>query len=283
MVKNSSETSVTHWQGQLALTFDWKAGRTRLARQEARVPLAFQKPFYPEGGEICHGTILHPSGGIANDDRLVMGIALENDARVLLTTPGASKVYGSAAGAIQTVRVSLAEGAAMEWLPQETIIFDGAQIQSELRVFLERNTSWLSWDVLRFGRSGAGERFAAGHWKSATEIWQNGRPLWIDRQLLAGGSPLLETAFGLKGQPVMGTLVWIGKAVDQDTLDRCRQCGTYGHAEAEFAVTRLEHGLVARYLGASTANARRCFVAIWRILREVMFHRPLCPPRVWNT
>ncbi len=272
------------WEGSLSLSFDRVGNRSRLREQHVAMPLAFQKVLYPEGPEVCHGVILHPPGGFAKGDQLTMDIHLGAASEVLLTTPGAGKFYASARRATQTVQLHLEPGAHLEWVPQESILFEGAQMLSTLRVDLAAQATWMGWDIWRFGRSGAGEEFSRGHWRAGTEVWRDGYPLWIDRQELLGGASLLHSSFGLQGYPVLATFAWIGQIISNELLSLCRSVS--GPIESSgWAVGRVAEGqgLVARYLGRSTAEARQYFAALWGILREHLRHRPLCLPRVWNT
>ena len=272
------------WEGNLSLTFDRVGSLTRLRQRRVSMPLAFQKVLYPEGPAVCHGVILHPPGGVAKGDQLGMDIRLGALSAVLLTTPGAGKFYGSARAAAQRVRIWLEQGAHLEWVPQESILFDGARMHSSVRVDLAEQATWMGWDVWRFGRSGAGEQFLHGHWRAGMEIWRNGRPLWIDRQELVGGTTLLQSRFGLRGHPVLANFAWIGEAISDELLQACRSVLAPGDG-IEWAVGRVAHGqgLVARYLGPSSAEARQRFVALWGILRMQLRQRPLCLPRVCNT
>ncbi len=270
------------WEGNLYLRFERAGPRTFLQEKNVTMPLAFQKVLYPEGPSVCHGVILHPPGGFAKGDRLNMTIDLEPYAEAVLTTPGAGKFYGSSEGAAQRVHARIEEGAHLEWIPQETILFNGAQMGSSLRVDLAERASWMGWDIWRFGRSGAGENFSRGTWRASTEVWRKGQLLWADRQELVGGTSLLHSPFGLRGLPVLGTFAWIGGVVSDKVLQGCRAVSV-AERETGWAVGRVSHGLVARYLGHSTADARHRFAEIWGILRSNLRQRPACWPRVWNT
>ncbi|WP_414039676.1 urease accessory protein UreD [Acidithiobacillus sp. M4-SHS-6] len=271
------------WEGHLQLRFERRQNQTRLSHQFVAMPLAFQKVYYPEGDQVCHGVMLHPSGGVAKDDQLLIRADLGPAAEVLLTTPGAGKVYRSADRARQQVHLQLDSGACLEWFPQESIVFDGAQVQNHLQVELAEESSWFGWDVWRLGRSGAGERFTHGSWQAVTEVWREGRPLWVDRQQLRGGSGLLDSPYGLNGQSVLGTMAFLGQPVSRDLLETCREAGQAAIGQGDWALSRLEFGLVARYRGASSARARSLFVAIWGILRKTLRQRTPCIPRIWNT
>jgi hypothetical protein len=102
-------------------------------------------------------------GGIAGGDELDLALDVAAGAHALLTTPGAAKWYRSAGPwARQRVAIKVAQGAALEWLPQETIIFDGAAARISIEVRLARDARYLGWEIVCLGRTGSGERFTRG-------------------------------------------------------------------------------------------------------------------------
>ena len=252
-----------------------------------QAPLKVQRSFYPEGDAVCHTVMLHTAGGIVGGDRLSVDIVLHPQAQVLLTTAAATKVYRSQGKtARQTTHLRVAAGACLEWLPQEAIVFDGAKFHQSLRVDLAEAATWLGWEITRLGRSARGERFTSGLWRSHTEVWQGDRLIWVDPQRVVGGSEMLESPHGLGGCPVIGSLAFVGQPIAADRLDQIREllttpplCAT-ALLPAQIAVTRLTTGLLCRYRGHSTLEARRWFVQIWALLRQDG-DRAICLPRVW--
>src|SRR5688572_33317155 len=115
------------WRAHLALEFERRAERTVLASRRHDGPLVVQKALHPEGDAVCHAIVVHPPAGIVGGDELVIDVRASHGAHAVITTPGAAKWYrSSGAVARQHVRLDLGQGAAMEWLPQESIVFDGA-------------------------------------------------------------------------------------------------------------------------------------------------------------
>jgi urease accessory protein UreH len=172
------------WHGKLNLVYAQRGGITQLIHSQHQAPLKVQRPFYPEGEQVCHSVILHTAGGVVGGDRLSIDLHLEDNARTLITTAAAGKIYRSnGLQARQNIEIEVNAGAGVEWLPQETIIFDGAIYRQDLRVELALGATWLGWEITRFGRSARGERFCSGEWRSHTEIWQQGHPLWIETAL----------------------------------------------------------------------------------------------------
>jgi len=274
-----AEPLVSSWKASLALDFRFANQKTTLAGKFHDGPLVVQKPLYPEGGEICHAIIVHPPGGIAGGDELTLKVKTEKNASALLTTPGASKWYRSAGPwAKQSVAFN-AEGT-LEWLPQETIVFDGALAQTAYDVNLAAGAAFIGWDIVCLGRTGSGERFARGKLRTSIQVRRDGKLLWLERGRIDGGGKLLESPAGLGGDPVFGTLFASSPLIDKKILETMRAlCPTAGRG----AVTLLPGILLARYLGDSSEAARRYFIALWRILRPALTGREAIEPRIWRT
>ncbi|MBC6424751.1 MAG: urease accessory protein UreD [Hormoscilla sp. SP12CHS1] len=270
------------WYGRLILEFPVRHGKTQLLPHMATAPLKVLRPFYPEGADVCHAVILHTAGGVVGGDRLRVDLNLKPAAHSLITTPAATKIYRSnGLYSQQTIQIQVGTGATLEWLPQETIVFNGAAYRQDLRVELAEGASWLGWEITRFGRTARGERFTRGEWRSHVEIWQQGRPLWIDRQLVKGGSGMLESINGLAGQPVVGTFSLLGQPATPEVVEKTRtSMGAQVH-QGLAGVTRLADGLLCRYRGASTAEARQWFTQVWHLVRLHYYRRPAQKPRVW--
>jgi urease accessory protein len=268
------------WHGKLNLVYADRSNNTELIHSHHQAPLKVQRPFYPEGGKICHSVMLHTAGGVVGGDRLDYNIHLQPHAQTLITTAAASKIYRSnGLQARQNINIQVDAGAGLEWLPQETIIFNGAIYRQDLRVELAPGATWLGWEITRFGRSARGEKFLQGEWRSHTEIWQQGVPLWIDRQYLPGSETVFHSPHGLAGKPIAGTLIWIGTAVSDEILHKARSLWV---GVGEVGVTRIQNGFLCRYRGASTSEVRNWFTVVWELLRVDFLHRGGCVPRVWQ-
>ncbi|MFH7027765.1 MAG: urease accessory protein UreD [Heteroscytonema crispum UTEX LB 1556] len=275
------------WHGKLNLVYGDRLGTTTLKYNQNQAPLKVQRPFYPEGQQVCHSVILHTAGGVVGGDRLSLNFHLQPNAQALITTSTASKIYRSnGLQARQTIEIKVDAGACLEWLPQETIVFNGAIYRQDLRVELATGASWIGWEITRFGRSARGEKFLQGEWRSHTEIWQEGKPLWIDRQWLPGSEEVFHSPHGLAGQPITGNLVWVGGAVSPEIVEKARSLFTPNYSlltsNSLAGVTRLEHGFLCRYRGCSTTEVRNWFISVWQLLRMSFLSRGNSIPRVWQ-
>lgn len=267
------------WQASLSLGFEFRDGKTVLAKKSHDGPLVVQKPLYPEGGEVCHAIVVHPPGGIAGGDELALEVETGKQASALLTTPGATKWYRSA-GPIARQAISLEVAGSLEWLPQETIVFDGARAELDFRADLAPCAVLLGWDLVCLGRTGSGERLRRGGYRFSTQVRRDGRLLWQERGRIEGGARLLDSPAGLAGKPVFGTLFFSGPLPEKELLEQFRQIVP---EEGEGAMTLLPGILLARYLGESTEAGKRWFAALWRALRPALCGRAAVEPRIWHT
>ena len=242
-------------------------------------PLRVQKHLYGEGPEVCQHIIVHPPGGIAGGDRLDISASVGAGAWAQLTSPGAAKWYRAAGPAYQRLKLRVAAGATLEWLPQESIVYAGAQAELQTEIELLGDARLLYWDIVALGRPASGERFDAGHFQARLDIRRDGQLLWHERQRIAGGDGLLDSPIGLDSQPVLATLLISGE-VDSELLQRCRELKIDG---VRGDLSQLPGLLVARCLAGEALHARAWLIGLWHLLRPALLGREAVPPRIWST
>jgi urease accessory protein len=270
-----------HWQANLDLSFIRRGDRTLLAARSHLGPLQIQKALYPEGPGICHVTVLHPPGGLAGGDELAVTARLEPGSRVCLTTCGATKWYRCPrAGAQQQLHFSVEAGSALEWLPRESILFDGSKAAMQLDVDLAPGAQFLGWEILCFGRRASGEAWRSGGLRLRTRIRQAGHPLWCERANLLAGSGFDSSPVGLGGYSVSGTFVAAGCDIGAELLRACRAVVPHG-LDSRVGVTRMPGVLLARCLSHSSRDAFDWFTGVWKVLRPALLNQPAIAPRLW--
>ncbi len=282
-------TSPEHgWHARLELGIEANAGASRVRRDTQQGPLYLQRALYPEGSQWPHLYVLHPPGGMVGGDRLELGVAVEPGAAALVTTPAAQKLYRSAgSGALSQVRLRVAAGAALEWLPTETIVFDGARARLETEVRLAAGAAYCGWDIVCFGRPAAGEAFDRGHLSTNLRI-ERERPLDSselvvnERAEVAGGSPILQRAWGLGKRAVLGNLYCAPRDAD-DAPALVELLREHLAAGDDHAVTTLDGVVVVRCVATSSEKARARLIAAWQLLRPQVFGRDATLPRIWRT
>jgi len=280
-VHAADEAAATGWDARLALRFEREGPRTVLAARHHVGPLRVQKPLYPEGAPVCQVVVVHPPAGVVAGDSLAIDVDAGLGAHAQMTTPGAAKWYrstGQVAHSTTTIRARA--GALVEWLPLETILFDGAQAAIRLAVELAGGARFIGWDITCLGRTASGERFDTGRLTQRLELHRDGELLWCDRIVLDGGAGALQSGAILGGAPVFGTMIATPAGADDALLAACREVRC---ESGSGAITRLPHVFVARYLGGSVGAARTYFATLWRVLRPVLAGREAVAPRIWNT
>src|SRR5262245_31240118 len=237
---------VASWRAHLSLQFEKQESRTVLSRNQSDGPLVVQKPLYPDGPERCHAIVVHPPGGIVGGDEITLDARVEKNSLALLTTPGAGKWYRSAGSwAKQTLRFEV-EGS-LEWLPRETIVFDGALADLQSHISLKNDATYVGWEVVSVGR------FRRGRLKLETRIARGERMLFIEKGEIEGGGRLMRSPAGLGGRTVFGTFL-------------ATHSGQKISAE-DLAITQLPGLLVGRYLGDSSEEALQAFTRLWKLVR----------------
>ena len=244
-----------------------------------------QRSFFPEGRKVCHVYILHPPGGIVPGDSLSLDVEIQEQAHALVTAPAATKVYrsdGRTSRQVQTLRA--AADSAVEWLPQETILFEGARVHLETRIELSGSAAFIGWDILCLGRPACAERFGAtSSCRQHFEVWRDGQPIVLERSRYEGS--MQDAAWGLRGASVTATLLAASPALTHESKDSLLQeLRGIRVREGELSSASLVNGVVVlRYLGNGAEQARNLFEKAWHILRPMIVGRPACLPRIWST
>jgi urease accessory protein len=285
------------WHAALELGFASVGGATLIDRRAHSGPLQIQRPFYPEGRgtpggndrEVCHVYLLHPPGGMVGGDELRIDVRVGAGAHALVTTPAAGKAYRTTGAAVTlTQTLTVAEGGALEWLPQETIVYDGARAVLETRIDLAPGACFVGAETICFGLPARQEAFARGSCRQRFDISRDGRPLFVERGRFDGGGSVHGARWGLGGATVM-SLVVASPAPPAAIIDEIRAVAPEIVGDGLAAVTVLGDGssahsaLVCRYVGRSAERARTVLQAVWHLIRPAVFGRAAVAPRIWAT
>lgn len=264
------------WQAQLQLGFAARYGKTILTQRRHNGPLTVQRPFYPEG-EVCHVYLLHPPGGVVAGDQLLITAHAETESAALITTPAATKFYRSEGlVAQQTTRLSVAVGASMEWLPQETIIYQGAQVSCDNYIDLAQGARFIGWEQLALGRPAADEGFAQGSVTMNWHIRRDNELLYRERLVITPES--FAANWGLQGQAACATLFAFPA-----TPHELHSVQALMDTQSGYGVTLIDELLICRALAARADSLRAFYQRLWQVLRPNIMQRQPCAPRIWFT
>jgi len=274
------------WVARLNLDYSLEAGRS-VARHAHDGPLRILQSLYPEGNAICHNVLVHPPSGLVGGDVLAIDIRLDAGTHGLVTTPGATRFYRSEGEpAVQRARVRVATGARLEWLPLETLAYDGCIAENHLQLELEPGAQALGWDVLALGLPAADAPFARGSFLQHLE-WPGH---WLERaRIAAGDTLLLDSPLGWAGHRVLGTLWFAGlgpreAGLREQLLDGARAAIDAAPPGTPAGATSPHAGLVVvRVLAPRVEPAMRLLQAVRAAWRLAAWGLQARPPRVWAT
>ncbi|GAB4398373.1 MAG: urease accessory protein UreD [Rhodoferax sp.] len=260
-------------------------GTRTVARHRHEGPLRVLKSLYPEGDAVCHTVLVHAPGGLVGGDTLQLQVSVHGGAHGLITTPGATRFYRSAGEAArQHTQLRLDADARLEWLPLETLCYDGCLAENRLTLDLQPGAECMGWDLTALGLPQADQPFRRGSVLQHLEV----PGVWLERaRVAADDHRLLDGATGLAGHRCMGTLFWV--AGSDASRARC-------DAALDAARSVIQAHCLARTAGATRPNAR---VMVVRVLaqgvepaldllqrirvawRAALWALPPTAPRIW--
>ncbi|WP_375186430.1 urease accessory protein UreD [Pseudooceanicola sp.] len=199
-----------------------RAGRSRIADLHQ---VGSFKALFPHGNsQALHVVTLNTAGGVTGGDRFYLSARAEAQAHMVLTTQAAERIYRAQPGEIGQVRtrLSVAAGARLDWVPQETILFDHAALDRRLEADVAPDGRLLAVEPLILGRAAMGEAVDSGHFTDRWRIRRGDELIFADNLRLSGPiqSVMAATAVG-GGARAMASLLLV--APDADLyLDRLR-------------------------------------------------------------
>ncbi len=261
--------------GDLGAAFKLRGGLTVLRDLRQSGCLKARLPR-PENGAWTTLVTLNSSGGVAQGDWLDARVEAGPGCRLTVASQAAERFYRAGDGlppARLRTALHVADGAALEWLPQETILFDGCALDRRLDVALASDAWFLGVETLVFGRTLMGETVRAARLRDTVRLHRDGALLWHDAIRLEGPvQAVLDRPASAAGGRAVATLLLAAPdaARWQDPLRAAL-------APWDAGASVLDGLLVARVVARDGACARAAVVAA---LAAVRSGRPL--PRVWS-
>lgn len=274
------------WSARLHLDYRAVDGKT-VAQDWHQGPLRVLKALYPDGIGTCEHVLVHPPAGLVGGDALTTEARLGPRARVRLTTPGATRFYRSlGAAASQRFQFTLQEGARLEWLPMETLAYEGCRAVNECRASLAPGAEMLGWDISCVGLPASGDHFGHGELHQHLEI----EGVWLERGVIRGQDRLLrESALGLAGHPVVGSLwcaagtAWCARQRDALTA-AAESTASRGQGPGMVwgATSPVDRVVVLRALARQVEPMLALFRAVRAAWHAELWKAPAPEPRLWR-
>lgn len=252
-------------------------GPTRLVDLAESGPSRLRLPR--QGAErMLEGVLVNTGGGIACGDRFEVEVAVEAGGHCLLTTTAAEKIYRSDGPCAQIAnRVVVGPGARLDWLPQETILFDHARLSRRFEADLARDAALLVAEIAVLGRAARGECLEAAHFEDRWRIRRDGRLMYADALRLDGAVTALMARRAIGGGArALATILDLSPGAEA-RLDEARALLDVLPAAVEAGASAWNGHLAVRMLAPTVAPLREGaahFLTAWR-------GRPM--PRVWQS
>jgi urease accessory protein len=256
-------------RGKIALAVRALDGVTRRARVHEEGSLRVRCPN--RQGDELEAVIVNTAGGMAGGDRFALEIMVEAHARLLVTTAAAEKVYRTLdPDASVDVRLAVATGGALAWLPQETILFDRARLHRSIEVDLADDARLLLAEAVVFGRSGMGEAVDDGGLFDRWRVRRNGELIHAEAMRLEDdvSARLAERAVAKGGVAVATVLAAPG---DDATVAAVRAQDNF---RGEVGASAWNGFALVRLCAADGAALRHDLVTVLSAIRGTL-------PRLW--
>jgi len=262
--------------GEVRARFERHGERSRLARlyQTGGLRLAT-----PNAAGAAEGVLINTGGGMAGGDEARLDFSVRAGAEVVLTTQSAEKIYRGETGAAHwRASIALDASARLEWLPQETILFEGAKLARRLNIDMAQSAALLLAEVFTFGRTAFGEDRIEASSRDSWRVRRAGKLVFAEELRLDGAAVLLPRPAIAGGARALASLLVID-ADPASCLARLRAAfeaaGADG-AAVEWGASRVNETVVARALSPSPSHLRATIVSVLARLRG------RAAPRVWS-
>ena len=231
------------------------------------------KAFLPQvHGPVPEVVFLNTSGGLTGGDRLTFSVTLGEGAQAVATTQTAERAYASSGGrAVMEVVLSLGAGAALDWLPQETILFDRSTLARRTRADLGPGARLMLCETVVLGRAAMGETVRELEFSDWREVRRQGRPLLVE-PLRITAATLAAGPAALHGARALATVAHVAPGAD-DALGAVRACLPDG---IEAAASGWDGKLIVRLIGPDLFPVKRAVARVLDVMRGVAL------PRVWQ-
>jgi urease accessory protein len=216
---------------------------------------------FPRSSNPCEAAIVNTGGGVAGGDSYCVSLSLSEGAEVEATTPSAERIYRSDGQAAEiATRLTLAPRARLFWLPQETLLFDGARLQRRLVVEVSREAAFIATETLVFGRLAMGESSVDATLRDSWRVRRDGRLVFADETKLEQAGATLERKATGAGARAVSTIVASVPNIEARLPD-LRAAFKAAGLGVESGASAFDGLIVARLLAASSDRLRAALVA----------------------
>ncbi|MEX1036496.1 MAG: urease accessory protein UreD [Sneathiella sp.] len=267
-------------EGRVEITYRRKNSASKLAHlyQQGCGRVRFPKVDHAEYPEAV---LINTAGGLTGGDHMSHQVTLDPGAGLTVSGQAAEKIYKSVGNtAIIEADMRIGAGATLEWLPQETILFEKSRLRRMNTVYLDAGSRLIALEATVFGRAAHGEILHSVHVRDGWKIWREGKLLWYDNFMLGGDiHAKAKRPAILAGARGMATILIADDAASsylETAQILARDCGVRA------AATCRDELLIMRVLAETGYDLRRALARILTQLRSTLTGHPVALPKVWE-
>jgi urease accessory protein len=258
--------------GRIAFSVEAATAASRRRRVHEAGALRVRFPNVADKGTL-EAVIINTAGGMAGGDRFDIDVALKAGARLTVSTAAAEKIYRSLGPDTDIgVKLDIGAGAALAWLPQETILFDQVRLRRTIEADLAPDASLLLAESVVFGRSAMGETVVEGQFFDRWRVRVGGALVFAESLRLDGA-----IAQGMARRAVAGESVAVASVLKLPADEKA--VAAVRAMEKDFAgevgISAWNGLAVARLVAPDGAALHRDLVGVLTALSDM----PL--PRLW--
>jgi urease accessory protein len=216
---------------------------------------------FPRSSSPCEAAIVNTGGGVAGGDSYSVSLTLGDGAEVEATTPSAERIYRSdgPAASIAT-RLVLKPRAQLFWLPQETLMFEGARLERRLDLDTSGEAAFIVAETVVFGRLAMGESRIEATLRDSWRVRRDGRLVFADETRIDHAGATLERKAVGRGARALSTIVASAPNIEARLPDLRATLDAAG-SDVENGASVVDGLLVVRLLAASFDQLRAALIA----------------------
>lgn len=250
-------------EGAARISFKFERDGTRLERLFQSGAAKIRLPLVA-AGEPRQAVMINTAGGLTGGDRMSAEVTVGENCNAVVTTQACEKIYRASTGVAEiSTKLAVAKSARLDWLPQETILFDGARLVRRLDADLAAGAELLLVEATIFGRSARGETVCSGLFTDRWRIWRRGRLVFADDLRFDwADAGLLSRPAVLAGAAAMATILFVTEEPTCHLAPLREIVGKNG------GVSAWNGKLLARLTATTGAALRRTLIPALATLRE---------------
>lgn len=277
---NSSDKDLQRAEGSCRIVLGSSNRGTRVMDVYQRSPI---RVLFPRtaGTQVQEAVLVNTSGGIAGGDRLESSVTAMDNASIAVTTQAAEKVYRAInESAHITTTLRACDAAKLAWLPQETIVFNGARVCRRTQIEVSSGSELLALEWLVLGRAAHGEKISAGNIMDSWRVRKDGRLVWADSfRATDDVFPHLSRKALLSDCTAIATLLYFGPDLEE-RLQFIRDVASW--LECQCAATLVGGLMVVRFAAKVSCDLRAALRNLLQQLGNQLAPGPFRVPRLWS-